>query len=277
MQTTDTPTPSNKPREKGKGMDERLISAFLAGATGGSVSAIILQPLDLVKTRLQSSIYVGSNTGVMKVVISVVQKERIAGLWTGAWPSVTRCGPGIGLYFGILHWLKKDLGSANPSALESLLLGMSARSISCSLILPITVIKTRYESGAFRYRGIAHALTVIYKAEGLRGLYSGLLPTLLRDVPYSGLYYMFYTRLKLINQRSITRESFQVMMDFCNGAMAGFLASFVTQPADVIKTSMQMYPAKHQSIMQSCCLFIRNEDLQGFGEAFFFAHFAVRL
>lgn len=40
------------------------------------------------------------------------------------------------------------------------------------------------------------------------------------------------------------------MMDFCNGAMAGFLASFVTQPADVIKTSMQMYPAKHQSIMQ---------------------------
>ncbi|PVD38786.1 hypothetical protein C0Q70_01409 [Pomacea canaliculata] len=249
MQTTDTPTPSNKPREKGKGMDERLISspviqAFLAGATGGSVSAIILQPLDLVKTRLQSSIYVGSNTGVMKVVISVVQKERIAGLWTGAWPSVTRCGPGIGLYFGILHWLKKDLGSANPSALESLLLGMSARSISCSLILPITVIKTRYESGAFRYRGIAHALTVIYKAEGLRG---------------------------------ITRESFQVMMDFCNGAMAGFLASFVTQPADVIKTSMQMYPAKHQSIMQSCCLFIRNEDLQGFGEAFFFAHFAVRL
>ena len=53
-----------------------------------------------------------------------------------------------------------------------------------------------FKSGVYSYNSIGEALRLIHKHEGIRGLSSGLIPTLLRDAPYSGLYLMFYTQLK---------------------------------------------------------------------------------
>lgn len=52
------------------------------------------------------------------------------------------------------------------------------------------------QSGIYTYNGMISALNAIYKAEGPRGLCRGLIPTLFRDAPFSGLYLMFYTQTK---------------------------------------------------------------------------------
>lgn len=244
MQATKAASKNRSLHEEAKRkMDAALASpvtkSFLAGVMSGSMSTILLQPLDLVKTRLQSSVYIGTNTGMISVAISVVRQETFLGLWTGLWPSLMRCAPGVGLYFGTLHWLRSNFGSANPRALESLMMGMTARTIAAGLILPVTVMKTRYESGAFKYTGLASALALTYKTEGWRGLYSGLGPTLMRDVPFSGLYLMFYTKMKSNTQPALFGE-LEPLINFCNGVVGGACASFVTQPADVVKTNMQL-------------------------------------
>ncbi|ODM94813.1 Solute carrier family 25 member 38 [Orchesella cincta] len=243
-----------------------VIKSFLVGSVSGTCSTILFQPLDLLKTRLQAPIIrhgaqtirsataattAGSN-GLFTVVGHIVRDEKLLGLWKGMTPSLTRCVPGVGLYFASIHGLKLAFNiNGEPSAVQSVLLGVTGRSISGVMMIPFTVIKTRFESTVYHYGSIREALFSIYRKEGVRGLTCGLLPTLLRDAPFSGLYLLMYTSTK----KSVPREwiestTFGPYVRFSCGVVAGVAASLITQPADVIKTKMQLYPDKFQSVPQ---------------------------
>lgn len=60
-----------------------------------------------------------------------------------------RCVPGVGIYFSTLHELKLQwmthVGSTSLNALEAVVLGITARSVSGVCLIPFTVLKTRYE------------------------------------------------------------------------------------------------------------------------------------
>lgn len=245
-----------------------VVKSFLAGSFSGTCSTILFQPLDLVKTRIQNQVSLPAGnqvvvvnsgklavtqTSMFSVVRQVLKNEHVSGLWRGIMPSITRTVPGVGLYFSSLHWLKSNTTGEKPSALQAIGLGMVARSFSGAVMIPITVIKTRFESGTYRYSGMSSALVTIYSKEGLRGLSCGLIPTLVRDAPYSGLYLMFYTQLKqnvagkLLERVSgdANAATLAAAVHFGCGMASGFLASAVTHPADVVKTQMQIHPARY--------------------------------
>lgn len=54
------------------------------------------------------------------------------------------------------------------------------------------------QSKVYQYSSIREAWRCIYAQEGVRGLTCGLVPTLLRDAPFSGLYLMMYTSTKKV-------------------------------------------------------------------------------
>ncbi|KAM7063364.1 mitochondrial glycine transporter isoform 3-T3 [Molossus nigricans] len=179
-----------------------VIKAFLCGSISGTCSTLLFQPLDLLKTRLQTlqPAAPGSRrVGMLALLLQVVRTESLLGLWKGMSPSIVRCVPGVGIYFGTLYSLKQYfLPGHPPTAMESVILGAGSRSVAGVCMLPITVIKTRYESGRYGYESIYAALRSIYRSEGHRGLFSGLTATLLRDAPFSGIYLMFYNQTKTI-------------------------------------------------------------------------------
>ncbi|XP_014228273.1 solute carrier family 25 member 38 isoform X1 [Trichogramma pretiosum] len=248
--------------------DYPVLKSFIAGSFSGTFSTLLFQPLDLIKTRLQNKVnhHVGNQkSGMMSTTISIIQKENIFGLWRGITPSMTRVIPGVGLYFSTLHWLQSTLDLSDPiTPAQAISLGITARTISGALLIPITVVKTRFESGVYKYNSISEALRLIHKHEGIRGLSSGLIPTLLRDAPYSGLYLMFYTQLKNLTSREFPRYSELPATHFSCGIMAGIFASIVTHPADVIKTKMQLYPEEFKSLKRSFIFVYNNHGILGY-------------
>ncbi|XP_021938650.1 solute carrier family 25 member 38-A-like isoform X2 [Zootermopsis nevadensis] len=247
-----------------------VLKSFLVGSFSGTFSTIIFQPLDLVKTRLQNptpkafGARPGQSCGMTAIIGHILQKEHVFGLWRGMTPSITRCVPGVGLYFSSLHWLKSNMTSGDPGPIEAILLGMVARSLSGVCLIPITVIKTRFESGVYEYGGMTEALRIIYRTEGVRGLCCGLVPTLLRDAPFSGLYFMFYTQTKRAVPHEWLHSNLSAPVSFSCGLVAGLLASVVTQPADVVKTKMQLYPNKFSGVYSVLIYIHQKYGIQGY-------------
>ncbi|KAM8978401.1 mitochondrial glycine transporter isoform X1 [Sarcophilus harrisii] len=245
-----------------------VIKAFLCGSISGTCSALLFQPLDLLKTRLQTlqPAYHGSKRiGMVSLLYKVVRTESLLGLWKGISPSIARCVPGVGIYFGTLYYMKQYfLLEQSPTALQSVLLGIGSRAVAGVCMLPITVVKARYESGKYGYESVHGALKNIYRTEGHRGLFSGLTATLLRDAPFSGIYLMFYNQTKKVVMKDELDTAFIPFVNFSCGAFAGILASLVTQPADVIKTHMQLSPEKFRRIDQTVTIIFKDYGLVGF-------------
>ena len=222
----------------------------------------------------------------------VIVNDGFLGLWRGLVPSLARTVPGIGIYFSCMSSLRTAVcGSETMTSSQALfigtgvltcykpcsrhlLLGASSRSIAGTLLIPVTVIKTRVESGLFQYGSVREALAHIRRQEGVRGLSAGLLPTLARDAPFSGLYLMFYSGLKdfflLRSGSSSSSSSLSSSSLFLCGVTAGALSCWVTHPADVVKTRVQLYTKV--GLLQAVEGVWRSEGARGF-----FAGFVPRM
>ena len=86
-----------------------------------------------------------------------------------------------------------DLGEHRTNSVASALARV-VQSVTCN---PLVIIKTRMEVLSFNeYSGLGDAIRKIYASEGLGGFFTGLKVSLIRDVPFSGVYYPIYSMCK---------------------------------------------------------------------------------
>ncbi|XP_026215273.1 mitochondrial glycine transporter B-like isoform X1 [Anabas testudineus] len=244
------------------------LKAFMCGSLSGTCSTLLFQPLDLVKTRLQTlrnNAKPGApKVGMFAVFVNVIRTENFFSLWKGVSPSFVRCIPGVGIYFCTFYSLKQHFFlDRAPNAGQAVLLGAGARAVAGVCMLPFTVIKTRFESGRYNYVSVTGALRSMYETEGVRALFSGLTATLLRDAPFSGIYVMFYSQAKRALPQEVASSAYAPLVNFSCGVVAGVMASLVTQPADVVKTHIQVNPS-HWSTSDAIRYVYKEHGLGGF-------------
>lgn len=146
------------------------------------------------------------------------------------------------------------------SNIANLATGALARTLAGLILMPMTIIKVRFESDIYKYSSIHAAAGDIFRTEGLKGFLSGVGATTARDAPYAGLYVLFYEDFKrrlssYSNQALQVSEStiemngaVSVSINFSSGILAAGLATALTNPFDAIKTRIQLQPLVYHNI-----------------------------
>jgi solute carrier family 25 protein 38 len=192
-----------------------------------------LQPLDLVKTRMQQQ---AGSTSLLKTLQKTIAKDGPLELWRGLNATLLRNAPGSGLYFLALHEIRARFHGVIDPQLLNLSGGMAARVAVGFALMPVTVVKVRMESSIFKDSGVLASFRAIVAQSGLRGLFAGSGSTALRDAPFAGIYLYFYEHCKAVLGRETVFP--RPVISMASGIFGGVAATVITQPFDFMKVPL---------------------------------------
>uniref|UniRef100_A0A8U8BWB7 Mitochondrial glutathione transporter SLC25A39 n=1 Tax=Geospiza parvula TaxID=87175 RepID=A0A8U8BWB7_GEOPR len=250
------------------------LQQMLASGTGAILTSLFVTPLDVVKIRLSrvmavllfpasgkcflycnglmDHLYVCQNgngctawykapgrfTGTLDAFVKITRNEGIRSLWSGLPPTLVMAVPATVIYFTtydqLRDYLHTRMGSWNHYI--PLLAGALARLGAVTVISPLELIRTKMQSQQLSYRELRVCIQSAVAQDGWLSLWRGWGPTVLRDVPFSALYWFNYELVRTWLCRQAWLDGATFMVSFASGAISGTVAAVLTLPFDVVKT-----------------------------------------
>ncbi|CAG5136352.1 unnamed protein product [Candidula unifasciata] len=255
------------------------VQHMVSSCTGAVLTSLLMTPFDVVKIRLQSQskpsaftkghcfLYCnglmdhlcpcvsgmtpssqwyyrpGHFNGTFDAMAKIVRNEGLTSLWSGLPPTLVMAVPATVVYFTSYEQIKFVLGYQDGVVSYSwkpMVAGAVARVWAASLISPIEMVRTKMQSTKINYSQVQQAVKETIRKNGVLSLWKGLGPTLLRDVPFSAMYWTGYEVTKSYVLATKGHSDLTFYESFGAGALAGSVAALLTLPFDVIKTRRQI-------------------------------------
>jgi len=182
----------------------------------------------------------GHFNGTFDALLKISRNEGIKSLWSGLPPTLLMAIPATVIYFTAYDRLRADLWSWHGSSQQPLWIpvfcGAAARCIAATTISPLEMIRTKMQSQKMSYWEISEAIRQLVRHEGPLSMWRGLGPTLMRDIPFSSIYWASYEFMK----ESFDQRHPTLKFSLSAGAFAGSIAAITTLPFDVAKTHRQI-------------------------------------
>ena len=179
------------------------------GAIAGGIGAAFVYPIDLSKTRMQNQRIVEGVEPLYKNTIDcamkVVRHEGIIGLYRGLLPQLVGVAPEKAIKLSVNDLLRGWFGKEDTEGNQQLALpleiiaGGSAGASQVMFTNPLEIVKIRLQTIGEQVRlegATPKGAVTIVKELGFLGLYKGASACLLRDVPFSAIYFPAYASAK---------------------------------------------------------------------------------
>ncbi|XP_012539155.1 mitochondrial 2-oxodicarboxylate carrier isoform X1 [Monomorium pharaonis] len=171
-------------------------SGFFAGVT----EAILVNPFEMVKVKLQSDRkHVKESPSTFAVTKEIISKYGFGlnGLNKGLSATIMRNAVFNSFYFGFYHSVKGYIPVRQEPGLEFLTkvaIGFVSGTVASCLNIPFDVAKSRIQGSqdGTQYKGTLNTMYIVYKREGFRALYKGLVPKVLRLGPGGAIMLVVY-------------------------------------------------------------------------------------
>jgi len=177
------------------------------------------------------------------VMRKIVRREGVSALWRGTKTALVMAGPAVGVYLPCYDFIRDycvEHELVPNEDMAPLVAGAGARTIAVFAVAPLELMRTRQlaaqESGGsfMNYSGSSQRRSL---------LFTGVSSTLIRDVPFSMMYWYSVEKLRsaLAGQFSNDNPKMDnLAAAFVGGNIAGAAISAVTTPGDVLKTRIQV-------------------------------------
>jgi solute carrier family 25 2-oxodicarboxylate transporter 21 len=175
----------------------------LAGLFAGFTEAVVINPFEVVKVKLQAErSKFSEQSGTMKTAREILAKDGfgIKGLNKGLTATLGRHGVFNMVYFGFYHNVKNLVPEQKDPVADffrRFAIGLMAGTFSSIMNIPFDVAKSRIQGpqpvlGQIKYKSCFQTLGLIYKEEGYFALYKGLVPKVLRLGPGGAIMLLIY-------------------------------------------------------------------------------------
>lgn len=219
---------------------------FLIGGASGMFATVCVQPIDMIKTRIQLA-GEGSKQGGSAVAIArnFIRDEGFLALYKGLGAGLLRQATYTTARMGLFRTISDSMAEPGKplSFAKKVFAGATAGSIGSIFGVPADLVLIRLQADQTlpvdqrrNYKGVSDAFVRIVKEEGLLSLWKGAAPTVVRAAALN--IGMLAFNDELLDQAKKLKIEGQGATFFA-AAVSSFFASFFSLPFDFVKTRIQ--------------------------------------
>lgn len=230
----------------------RAALPFINGGISGMVATTVIQPVDMVKVRIQlagEGVSGGPKPTALSVTRQIVGSGKVLDLYTGLSAGLLRQAVYTTARLGFFDTFMAKLTARAKEQGRQIgfsdraTAGLSAGGIAAMIGNPADLALIRMQSDGLKplaerknYKSVIDALGSIARSEGVAALWAGAAPTIARAMALNFGQLAFFSEAKVQLKNSGLSSQAQTLSA---SAIAGFFASFFSLPFDFVKTRLQ--------------------------------------